>query len=57
MIKVNERFLCDCPVKDNRRLSHSLLHDMSKRTSGDLSNVLEVANPNDLADECDDTEI
>ena len=30
---------------------------MSKRTSGDISNVLEVANPNDLADECDDTEL
>ena len=30
---------------------------MSKRTSGDISNVLEVANPNDLADGCDDTEL
>ncbi|GMH99562.1 hypothetical protein TrST_g3291 [Triparma strigata] len=30
---------------------------MSKRTSEDLSNVLEVANPNDLADGCDDTEL
>ncbi|GMI06347.1 hypothetical protein TrVE_jg7703 [Triparma verrucosa] len=30
---------------------------MSKRTSGDLSNVLEVANRNDLADGCDDTEL
>ncbi|GMH85065.1 hypothetical protein TrVE_jg14204 [Triparma verrucosa] len=30
---------------------------MSKRTSGDLSNALEVANPNDLADRCDDTEL
>ena len=30
---------------------------MSKRTSGDISNVIEVANPNDLADGCDDTEL
>ena len=30
---------------------------MSKRTSGDISKVLEVANPNDLADGCDDTEL
>ena len=30
---------------------------MSKRTSEDISNVLEVANPNDLADGCDDTEL
>ncbi|GMH92056.1 hypothetical protein TrST_g11925 [Triparma strigata] len=30
---------------------------MSKRTSGDLSNVLEVAKRNDLADGCDDTEV
>ena len=30
---------------------------MSKRTSGDIPNVLEVANPNDLADKCDDTEL
>ncbi|GMH87127.1 hypothetical protein TrST_g9999 [Triparma strigata] len=30
---------------------------MSKRTSKDLSNVLEVANRNDLADGCDDTEL
>ena len=30
---------------------------MSKNTSGDHSNVLEVANPNDLADGCDDTEL
>ena len=30
---------------------------MSKRTSGDISNVLEVANPNDLADGCDETEL
>ncbi|GMH83879.1 hypothetical protein TrST_g9404 [Triparma strigata] len=30
---------------------------MSKRTSGEFYNVLEVANPNDLADGCDDTEL
>ena len=30
---------------------------MSKRTSGNFSNILEVANPNDLADGCDDTEL
>ena len=30
---------------------------MSKRTSEELSNVLEVANPNDLADGRDDTEL
>ena len=30
---------------------------MSKRTSGDIPNVIEVANPNDLADGCDDTEL
>ena len=30
---------------------------MSKRTSGDVSSVLEVANPNDLSDGCDDTEL
>ena len=30
---------------------------MSKRTSGDFSNVLEVANPNDLSDGCDGTEV
>ena len=30
---------------------------MSNRMSGDISNVLEVANPNDLADGCDDTEL
>ena len=30
---------------------------MSKRTSGDISNALEVANPTDLADGCDDTEL
>ena len=36
---------------------HLLFNDMSKRTSEDLSNVLEVANPNDLADGCDDTEL
>ena len=30
---------------------------MSKRTSGDVPSVLEVANPNDLADGCDDTEL
>ena len=30
---------------------------MLKRTSGDVSSVLEVANPNDLADGCDDTEL
>ncbi|GMH60040.1 hypothetical protein TrST_g7689 [Triparma strigata] len=30
---------------------------MSKRTSGDRSNVLEVANPNELIDGCDDTEL
>ena len=30
---------------------------MSKRTSEKIPNVLEVANPNDLADGCDDTEL
>ncbi|GMH83109.1 hypothetical protein TrVE_jg558 [Triparma verrucosa] len=30
---------------------------MSKRTSGDISNVLEVANPNDVGDGFDDTEL
>ena len=30
---------------------------MSKRTSGDISNAPEVANPNDLADGVDDTEL
>ena len=30
---------------------------MSKRTSGESPNVLEVANPNDLADGRDDTEL
>ena len=30
---------------------------MSKITSGNIANELEVANPNDLADGCDDTEL
>ena len=30
---------------------------MSKRTSEDVSSVLEVPDPNDLADGCDDTEL
>ena len=49
--------MCDCPAKGNSRLSHSLLRYMSKRTSKNSPNVLEVANPNDLADGCDDTEL
>ena len=35
-------------MKGNSRLSHSLLRDMSKRTSEQLPNVLEIANPNHL---------
>ena len=49
---------CDCPAKDNRRQSHLLLRDMSKRTSEDTKiAALEILNTNNVEVEDDEEEV
>lgn len=45
-----------CPAKENSRLSHSLLRNMSKRTSEDLANAIEILDPNNLESGDDEEE-